>query len=149
MKEYLFSAKPGLHSFCKGKKNFFSTVISLWRVQGGFRFPPLEPSKPPVTPLKRPLWGLTAPGVAPPPISPPKSANMMFPIGLAVLASIRPSFSWGTLFPLYQTVSAPGEAGCGRSPVKRLRHSPGTGRKSAIFAPLVALCAPSLGVSPR
>ena len=29
------------------------------------------------------------------------------------------------------------------SPVKRLRHSPGTGRKSAILAPLVALCAPS------
>ena len=49
----------------------------------------------------------------------------------------------------YQTVPVPGEAGCGRSPVKRLRHSPGTGRKSAIFAPLVALCAPSLGVSPQ
>ena len=38
-----------------------------WRAQGGFRFPPLGPSKPPVTPFKRPLWGLAAPGAGPPP----------------------------------------------------------------------------------
>ena len=135
-----FRQKPGLHSFCKGKKKFFSAVNFLWRVQGGFRFPsspvkglhrspgtgrksaifaplvalrapscPLEPSKPPITPLKRPLWGRAAPGVEPPPIIPPGNANIMFPIGLAVLDSIRPN--WGGF--IYQTVSAPGEAGCG------------------------------------
>ena len=46
---------------------------------GGFRgdsvFPPLEPSKPPVTPLKRPLWGLAAPGVEPPPDKPARKCK--------------------------------------------------------------------------
>ncbi len=35
--------------------------------RGDSEFPPLGPSKPPVTPLKRPLWGLAAPGAGPPP----------------------------------------------------------------------------------
>ena len=35
--------------------------------RGDSESPPLGPSKPPVTPLKRPLWGLAAPGAGPPP----------------------------------------------------------------------------------
>ncbi len=55
----------------------------------------------------------------PPPINPPGNANMMFPSGLAVLDSIRPSQPLGgsrlrVFFPNFiRPAYSPGEAGCG------------------------------------
>ena len=38
-----------------------------WRAQGGFRISPLRALQTTRNPLKRPLWGLAAPGAGPPP----------------------------------------------------------------------------------
>ena len=58
----------GLNPFSKGKQIFpWRGGTFLGGPRGDSESPPLGPSKPPVTPLKRPLWGLAAPGAGPPP----------------------------------------------------------------------------------
>ena len=53
--------------FSKGSETCPEWAAICGGIRGSSESSPLNPSTPPITPFKRPLWGLAAPGAGPPP----------------------------------------------------------------------------------
>ena len=81
--------------FTKGSKNPLAGRLFSWRAQGGFRISPLRALQTTRNPPETATVGARRPRRGATPDHPAKAANIIPPIGLTVLAFIRPDFSGG------------------------------------------------------